>query len=91
MTQQYTMNDLAICFNDAKLFKGKYVAIEVQMEGLDKNEIIVNPYENIDLKLEYYMSAYDINLDHKYSDGIKIVDFTYANSMDELEKYFKLD
>lgn len=90
MTTPYTINDLAICFSDAKLYKGKYVAVEVEMNGYDKNEIIVNEHENIDSKLEYYLNVYDENLEHKHSPGIRIIDFTYFNKFEELEKYFNL-
>lgn len=67
------MKDLKRCFNNAVKFNSKYVAIMVSIEGFSKPEIIINPIENVYEKLEYYQKAYNDDLTHKYSDGIRIV------------------
>jgi hypothetical protein len=76
-------------FNDCKnefysLGKG-YVAIQVRMDGFPEDEIIVNRYENIDTKLEYYNKTYDENCNHKFAKGIRIVNATGTNDFDEIE------
>jgi len=75
-------------FGDAKQVSAKYIAVQIRMDGYEKDEIIINEAENIDKKLAYYQNTYDENLLHKHAAGIKIIDFTYANTYAELEKYF---
>jgi hypothetical protein len=73
----------------AKAKKEKYVAIAIQMDNLPKHEIIINPIENIDGKLEYYKNTYDDNLKHKYAkDNVRIVAFTSGDWLDDIEMYF---
>ena len=45
------------------------------MPDLPSCEIIYNPYENLDKKLEYYLKAYNDNLNLKTFDKIKIIAF----------------
>ena len=45
------------------------------MPDLPSCEIICNPYENLDKKLEYYLKAYNDNLTLKTFDKIKIIAF----------------
>ena len=37
------------------------------------NELIINDWSALDVKLEYYLKAYDENLVHSMNDRIKIV------------------
>lgn len=55
-------SELEILFRNAKTEKAAYVAVEIQTEGNSQTEIIINPYENVEDKLAYYMSAYDDDL-----------------------------
>lgn len=80
-----TLEYLENCFNNAKKEGQLFVAVKVEMKGLPEHEIIVNPIENVDEKLSYYKAVYDNNLNHKYSTGVKIVGFVFANSMDEIQ------
>jgi hypothetical protein len=57
------------------------------MEGFPEEEIIVNPPENVESKLAYYEKTYDENLQHKFSKGISIVDWTWADSFSKLELF----
>lgn len=74
------LSNLEKCFNAAKENNAKYVAVVISTRGNDGNEIIINPAENFDKKLEYYKNAYTDDLVLKSYDGIKIVGFTYGNS-----------
>jgi hypothetical protein len=65
-----------------------FVAVEIHIEGFPTNEIIINRRDNIPSKLKYYEDAYDDDLIHKYSPSISIVDFDYADFVDEL-KWFR--
>lgn len=55
-------NDLETLFRKAKAEKATFVAVTIVTEGNSLPEIIINPYENIEDKLAYYMGAYDDNL-----------------------------
>ncbi|WP_368900772.1 M23 family metallopeptidase [Oceanobacillus oncorhynchi] len=79
-----TMEYLEHCFNRAKELDQSLVAVKVEMKGFPSEEIIVNPIINVDSKLEYYKSVYDEDLNHKYAEGIRIVDFSFGNSMSEI-------
>lgn len=80
------MNSLERCFNTAKELGQKFVAIRVEMDGFPKAEIIVNPIENVDSKLEYYKNAYNEDLTHKHANGIKITSFSFGKTMSEIQE-----
>lgn len=50
-----------------------YFAVSIETKGNSGLEIIVNPFSNLQNKMEYYQNAYDDNLVLKTYDGIKIV------------------
>ncbi len=81
-----TMKDLVNCFEIAKEKEVNYVGTLVQMDGFPENEIIVNNYKNIDSKLKYYKATYDDNLNHKFAEGIRIIDFTYGYCFNDIEE-----
>jgi hypothetical protein len=83
MEYELTKNNLMICFDKAVTHEKKYVAVLVDV-GLDGYEIIVNPNENFEKKIEYYMATYDNDLRHKFAD-VKIVGFTYGDSLMDIE------
>lgn len=80
-----TIENLEICFNYAKDVGAKYVAVVVEMDGFEYDEVIINPISNADKKLEYYKNTYNSDLTHKFSNGIKIVAFTYGNTYADIE------
>lgn len=84
------MKDLRDAMNLALIEEYPYVAVEIHIEGFPTNEIIVNRKENIAAKLKYYEDTYGDDLIHKYSPSISIVDFDYADYVDEL-KWFRGD
>lgn len=84
MNYQPTMQELIEIFKDAKEFKVNYVAVKVEMDGFEKPEVIINEKENIDSKLEYYKKAYNEDLTHKYSPGVRIVYYTYGNTYEDI-------
>lgn len=49
--------------------------IKVKAAGCKHPEMIINPWENLEYKKEYYMFAYDNNLCLKDAPNIKIVEF----------------
>lgn len=53
----------------------KSFAISVTVPTCTKPEIIVNPWENLEFKLEYYKKAYNDNLELVHNNDIKIIDF----------------
>lgn len=85
MNQSLTMDALAQCFHDAKNNDYGFVAIRVRMEGFPLDEIIVNPIQNVNTKLEYYKKTYDSNLKHKFAQGISIVGFCCGDDMLDIQ------
>ncbi len=83
------MENLIKIFLRAKELDMKYVAILVEMAGFPKPEMIINTTENIDAKLAYYQKTYDEELNHKFSPGIKIVNFTFAKELKDIELEWK--
>lgn len=64
--------DLEAAFKLAKENKTG-ICVEIQMPNQKTNELIINDYSALDVKLEYYLKAYDENLVHSMNDRIKIV------------------
>jgi len=60
-------------FKEAISWGADYFAVSIETKGNPELEIIVNPFENLQNKMEYYKNAYDDNLVLKTYDGIKIV------------------
>jgi hypothetical protein len=81
----FRIEHLINCFEIAKERHMPYVGVKIQMQGFEKPEIIINPLENFEEKLEYYKKAYNDDLTLKSFNGIKIVGFTYADSFSEIE------
>lgn len=57
------------------LAANKPIQLLIDMPGFSAPELIVNPPENIEKKMEYYKATYDENCEHKHASGIAIVDF----------------
>lgn len=53
------------------------IGIVIEMPAFKSPEIIFNPPENLQKKLEYYENTYDENLNHKHAEGIKIIGYTF--------------
>ena len=75
-------------FQDAIELKSHYIAVEVETRGSDKNEIIINPYENFEKKLEYYVKAYNDDLVLNTYDGIRIIS---AISLDDNSEMYDVE
>lgn len=61
---------------NAQIEKGESISLAIEMEEFPGLEIITNPLENIQLKLEYYKKVYDDNLVNKFAQAvIKIVGY----------------
>lgn len=79
------LEHLENCFEYAKKENAKYIGVAIWTRGNEGLEIIINPGENFDKKLEYYKKAYNDNLVLKSYNGIKIVGFTYGKDFNEIE------
>ena len=84
-----TMQDLEKAFQEAKEGNFKFIGIKVHMEGFLADEIIINPIENFESKLEYYKKTYDENCNHKFAQGISIVAVDYEDFVDALEFFIE--
>ena len=73
-TSLNNIEELENAFKKCKELK-RGIEILIEMPDLPSCEIICNPYENLDKKLEYYLKAYNDNLTLKTFDKIKIIAF----------------
>lgn len=82
-----TMQNLINMVETAKEEGYLFIGIKINMDGFEKDEVIINPRENFDTKLAYYIKTYDENLIHKFSGEtkIRISGFTYGETFDEIE------
>lgn len=83
---ELTMGNLEKCFDGAWEKQASYVGVLVFIPGNSGLEVIINAAGNFAEKLKYYKNAYDEKLNHKFSEGIKIVGFTYGNSFAEIQE-----
>lgn len=80
------LDHLERCFQYAKENNANYIGVAIQTRGNEGLEIIINPKENFESKLEYYKKAYTQELVLKTYDGIKIVGFTYGDDFKEIQE-----
>lgn len=71
------MSDLEFVIKQAVKTKAN-VGVFIEMPGFESPEMIVNPVENLEKKLEYYKNTYDENLNHKHAEGIKIIGYVFC-------------
>lgn len=53
--------------------KEKGVKLNIDIKDYPVVETIIVPYENIPKKIKYIDKTYDNNLNHRYSDDVKII------------------
>jgi len=80
-----TITNLEKCFKRAKERSMPFVGVKIQIEGFERPEVIINPYENFDSKLEYYKKAYNDDLTLKAFNGIKIISFTCGDNYSDIQ------
>lgn len=68
-----------ICIFDTAKETKMDIAIEVTIPGQETTEVIVNRYENLENKLEFYKKAYDEDGVHCMNKEVKIVDAWCVN------------
>ena len=79
-------NDLRKCFETAEKIGYEFVAVKIDMQGFDHPEIVINRKGNYEDKMNYYENAYDDNLILKAYNGIRIIDYTYADTFEQIEE-----
>lgn len=81
------IDNLKIAVNGAIRNNATYFGVKVLNEANGQSEIIINAVRNmINGKLDYYLNAYNENLELKYNNNIKIVGFTFSNLIEEIRK-----
>ena len=58
-----------------KIQSGRSLVVYISMPDLSKPEMIINQYENIDKRLEYYLKAYNDDLKLTSFPSIEIVHY----------------
>lgn len=82
---ELTMTNLENCFAEAKREEWAYIGVKIQMQGFEQPEVIINPFNNFDAKLDYYKKAYNDDLTLKTFNGIKIIGFTFGDDFGDIE------
>lgn len=77
--------ELIACFEQAKKINAVYIGVIIETRGSEGPEVIINPRENFESKLEYYKNAYNDDMVLKTYDGIRITKIDYGNSFNQLE------
>lgn len=67
-----TMKDLVDVFNECKKYNLP-ICVILKLPDTPSNELIINPPDNFEKKLDYYKDIYDENLVNKNNSEIKIV------------------
>lgn len=81
------VDNLKVAVNGAIRNGATYFGVKVLNEANGQSEIIINTVRNmLDGKLDYYLNAYNENLELKYNNHIKIIGFTYSNLVEEIRK-----
>ena len=81
--------NLEQCFENAVNTNALFIGVKISTRGSVAPEVIINPRDNFNAKLNYYRAAYDSNLVLKTYDGIAIVGLTWGNSYDDIECDFE--
>lgn len=58
---------------EGKIHEDSYFAVMIEMKGLNAPEISINPMTNAENRLSHYANNYDVNLNHRYIEGVRIV------------------
>lgn len=77
-------SELTEAFERAIENNDEFIAVLVS-DGDRVPEIIINQKYNFKTKLEYYNSAYDLSLEHRHAENIKIIDVCSGDSLAEIE------
>lgn len=67
-----TMKDLIDAFEECKKYNLP-ICVILKLPDTPSNELIINPPDNFEKKLDYYKTMYDENLVNKNNSEIKIV------------------
>ena len=70
-------------FNKAKEDNAKYIFTTIDL-GYDKDEIIINPIDNVDEKIKYLSKTYNDELEHPHA-PVRITGFGYVHNISQLE------
>lgn len=65
--------------------KAEYFGVRVETKGMPRYDIVINKYENLDYKIEYYINNYNEDLELKTCPDIKITRAGYADELGDME------
>lgn len=63
----------------------KYIAILKKIPGQPLEELTVIRKDSFITKLNYVLASYDRELNNKFTEGVRIIAFTQADSLGEIE------
>lgn len=82
-----TLTDLNECFEQAKENESRYIGVRINV-GLEREEVIINPYQNFTEKQAYYNRLYDESLTLKSAVDvvIRINGYAHGDSFADIER-----
>lgn len=85
-----TLNGLRNAFSSEWRHDSRFFGVLVKL-GEGHYEVIINSYLKFDEKLEYYIKAYNDDLTLKANTNIQIINYTFAESFEEIQREFYAD
>lgn len=82
---ELTLENLRNVIEGAITYNNNYIGVAIQMKDMPEREIIINPNDNFEDKLNYYTKAYNEDLTLKANPDIKIVGITFGDSFEEIQ------
>ena len=81
---ELTLEELLNGFQSEIANETRFIGVVVDIKG--EKEVIINKRDNFESKARYYKMMYDENLNHKKSNGIRIVDFAFGDTFKDIQK-----
>lgn len=81
---EMTLSGFTRSFGSRWAQESEWVGVLMELPGQDTPEVIINKAEAFQTKLAYYQSAYNEDLTHKRSPGVKIIGWAFGSNWDEV-------
>lgn len=81
---ELSLKTLVDTFNAGKDAGHNFFACRIQMDGFPKNELQLNPMDNLEEKIAYMEKTYDENLQNKFSPVIRIVNYATGSNVEDI-------
>lgn len=83
---ELTMKNLDKCFNGAYNEEAKYIGVLIAIKQQHTYKTVIVSVDSFPSEQKFLRETYNDDLTHKYSEGLRIVGFTHANSFAEIQR-----